>query len=438
MPNIKNNKNKYKIGLKEVSGSLIGLKYFKSGEAGDFTRIETGAAHAADFSAGIENAKKIFLILPPEIVSYKFLSYPFKLKNKKNTELLVKTSLEELTPLDAGELVILKHKLTESGLFIEYAKKNSVVDLLDKFALLNIKRNIEIYFPYSLLYKISDDLITANGNEDYASIYSFAEESYGAVIKSGTLAEIIDLKLTKEFSNGRYLKNSNSAVYDLTGKAVEIFGRPPINYAGISSGISNISADMSDYADLMFLLAKESGKNGLPHLNSDGILNKTGGSAILKNAVPVISLAFISLIIAVFLLAENYYYKNSEKNILENKINSVLSKYMPRQKVFYEPRYEIKRYYDTLEENSGGGEGGGDFLKFLKYISEEKENLKGLTVNGIDYSYNKFTFKGAVKGYKNLDELESFLKKRYSAVDVIKSYKNSEGFVKFDMSVKKR
>ncbi|MHB8292114.1 MAG: hypothetical protein ACYDEG_06585, partial [bacterium] len=116
---------------------------------------------------------------------------------------------------------------------------------------------------------------------------------------------------------------------------------------------------------------------------------------------------------------------------------TILSKYMPQQKVFYEPRYEIKHYYDKLKENNSSYSNGADFLKFLKYISDEKSNLKSLTIDNINYSYKKFNFKGKVKGYKNLHRFEIYLKKKYSSVNVIKSYNNSKGFTKFNIVLKK-
>jgi hypothetical protein len=432
-----NNKG-YKIGLKTVNGGLIGLKYFKVDEIKHFV-----PADSTNFISGVENAEKIVAILPPELVSYKFLSYPFSLKNKKNTELLVKTALEELTPLNIDEIVILKHKLSNNSLFIEYIKKKNIIDLLTKYNLLNIKKNIKIYFPYSLLYKISKGL-EINWTENSALVYDFANETYGIVIKNNIFSEIINLNyinsltaLSLENING-FDELENLTVYNLNEKCREIYGRGQVDSSKPDEFSKSTDILNSNYSDLMFLLDSENYKNNLPHLNSDTIFKKTGDySDIFSKVIPAFFLVLFALILTIFGLAENFYYKNNEKTILEKKINTILSKYMPQQKVFYEPRYEIKRYYDKLKENSSSYSGGANFLKFLKYISEEKGNLNSLTVGGINYSYNKFNFKGAVKGYKNLHRFERYLKKKYSTVDVIKSYKNSKGFVNFNIVLKK-
>jgi len=500
MQNIKN----AKIGLKIVNSSLIGLKYFR------VNKIPHFEAYLSDNNIA-ENFNKVQFILPLEMVSYKLLFYPFKLKNKKNIDSLVKTALEELTPLNIEEIVILKHRLSDGGLLIEYAKKKKIIDLLTKYNLLNTKKNIELYFPYSLLYKISKNL-ELNKIENYALIYSFADEYYGIVIKNGILNDIIDLnyitsltdikdytdlaKITglseptdiikttesiepiksaepKDLKNNLKLDSvkdfnelKNLTVIDLNKKIKEIYGdiqsdfqtgffnskesenRQDSAKSSKSSGISNIaavnskinSAEMSNYSDLMFLLAYAGNKKHLPlqHLNSNAVTKKADDSAnIFSKAIPVVFLIFLAAILTMLGLAENFYYKNSEKKILEKKINTVLSKYMPQQKVFYEPRFEIKNYYDTIKRKHDSYSSGTAFLKFLKYISDEKRNLKSLTIDNINYSYNKFNFKGKVKGYKSFHGFEIYLKKKYSSVDVIKSYKNSKGFVKFDIILKK-
>jgi hypothetical protein len=200
-----------------------------------------------------------------------------------------------------------------------------------------------------LLYKISKDL-EINEAENYALIYGFANEYYGILIKNSILNEIIDLNYINSLTD---LKNLT--VYNLNDKDREIYGNLTAN-----------SLTDSYYSDLMFLLAPSNYKNNLPHLNSDTILKKTGEhSDIFSKAIPAIFLVLLASILTVFGLAENYYYKNNEKIILEKKINNVLSKYMPQQKVFYEPKYEIKHYYDKLKENSSSYSNGANFLKFL-------------------------------------------------------------------------
>jgi len=131
------NKSTADIGIKIVNGTLSGVGRFSynssAAQAGNankgssnkgsskaagwnkrayFEELKLSGQDSGDFSLSsvLPPYKKIFLILPPEIVSFKILTYPFKLKVGSNIEMLAKTAIEELTPLNTKELIIAKHK----------------------------------------------------------------------------------------------------------------------------------------------------------------------------------------------------------------------------------------------------------------------------------------------------------------------------------------
>ena len=422
-------KNKADIGIKIVNGTVYGIESLtgkgKSGKRVYFEELQLSDQDAQDFSPALPVYRKIFFILPPEIVSFKILTYPFKLKGASNIEMLARTAIEELTPLNTEELIIVKHKLSDHILLIEYAKKETVAGLISKYSLGDL-HGLRIYFPFSVLCKIGKRFYSESG-ADLLLKYDFSDKSFAVIYKKGKVTEIIDLNFNSEKTK------TEINIIDLNAKAREIF--------------SNTN---DFYSDLIFLIDNENKKkNFIGILNDSKDLNvieyfKVSDIAVdnsssqryfyRRAAYAVLTSGLILILILTGLIEENYY-KNAEKAAISKRINLILRKYIKGRKVFYEPRYEIKSYYDKIKENSGGGNDA--FLSFLKYASEEKSNIKSLKIDSISYSFKKFDFKGSVSGYKNLHKFEIYLKKRYSTVNVIKSYKNSSGSIKFNIALKR-
>ncbi len=436
------NKNKTYIGIKIVNGTVYGVERLtdksKSGKRVYFEELRLSEQDAKVLKTALPVYRKIFFILPPEIVSFKILTYPFKLKGASNIEMLAKTAIEELTPLNVKELIVSKHKLSDHTLLVEYAKKETVADLINKYNLGDLN-DLRIYFPFSVLSKTGKRFYSEDG-ADFLLKYDFLDKSYVVIYKNGKVAEIIDLKLNNEyddeFKNNDIKAATTTNIIDLNSKAREIF-----------SGMKDF------YSDLMFLMDDERKQENflgifikmlnnskdssvLEYFKISDIIGDGSISAFYVNksaSYAVLAAGLVLIFICVGLIEKNYY-KSAEKTAISKKINLILGKYMPGQKVFYEPRYEIKSYYDKIKENSGGGNDA--FLSFLKYSSEEKGNIKSLKIDSINYSFKKFEFKGSISGYSNLHKFEIYLKKRYSTVNVIKSYKNSNGNIKFDIALK--
>ena len=448
------NKSTADIGIKIVNGTLSGVgrfSYSSAAQAGNankgssnkgsskaagwnkrayFEELKLSGQDSGDFSLSsvLPPYKKIFLILPPEIVSFKILTYPFKLKGGSNIEMLAKTAIEELTPLNTKELIIAKHKLSDHTLLIEYAKKETVAALISKYGLGDLK-GLRIYFPFSSLCKIGKRFCSEN-DDDFLLKYDFSDKSYAVIYKKGKVRDIIDLN----FNNEQAKTETN--IIDLNAKAREIFSCVNNNF----------------YSDLIFLIDGEDktknfigilndlrGLNAIEYFKVSDIIGGESSSAGYVNYKKAVYAALTAGLILIFIfigLIEEDYYKNAEKAAISKKINLILEKYIPGQKVFYEPRYEIKSYYEKIKKNSGADGGNNTFLDFLNYISKEKQNVKGLKIDEINYSFKKIDFKGIVSGYNNLHKLEVYLKKRYSAVNVIKSYKNLSGNIKFNIILK--
>ncbi len=431
-------KNTVNLGIKILNEEekIAGIKRFADGKRVYFEELHLSEQDAQDssLSSALSPYKKIFLILPPEIVSFKILTYPFKLKGASNIEMLAKTAIEELTPLNTKELIISKHKLSDHTLLIEYAKKGALAGLISKYNIENLN-GLRIYFPFSVLCKTGKRFCSEDG-ADFLLKYDFSDKSYAVIYKKGKVAEIVDLNFNKEGINDT---KSETNIIDLNSKAREIF--------------SNTN---DFYSDLMFLMDEEDKRENFINILIK-ILNNSKDSYVLEyfkvsdvfgsdsastlgiyKSASYAALAAGLILIFIFTgLIEENYYKNAEKSAISKKINLILGKYIKGQKVFYEPRYEIKSYYDKIKENFGANGGNDAFLSFLKYISKEKSNIKSLKIDEINYSFKKFDFKGGVYGYKNLHKFEIYLKKRYSTVNVIKSYKNSSGNIKFNITLKR-
>ncbi len=444
-------KNIADIGIKIVNGTVCGVERRtykgKSGKHFYFEELHPSEQDAQDLSSSavLSAYRKIFFILPLEIVSFKILTYPFKLKGDSNIEMLAKTAIEELTPLNVNELIISKNKLSDHTLLVEYAKKEIVASLINKYNLSDLN-GLRIYFPFSVLCKIGKRFYSES-DPDFLLKYGFSDKSYGVIYKKGKVSEIIDLNFNKEAFNET---KSESNIYNIASDAIDLNSKAREIFSNAKPDANNNAI----YSDLMFLMDEEGkGKNFIKNFNkilnnsqslsvleyfniSDVVRDGSASALHIHKSAPyaVLAAVLIFIFICVGLIEENYY-KSAEKTAISKKINFILEKYMPGQKIFYEPKYEIKFYYDKIKENSGGGNDA--FLSFLKYSSEEKGNIKSLKIDSINYSFKKFNFKGSISGYSNLHKFEIYLKKRYSAVNVIKSYKNSNGNIKFDITVKR-
>ena len=432
-------KNTADIGIKIVNGTVYGIERFK-GKSGDgkriyFEELQLSEQDTNRLRSALPFYRKIFIILPPEIVSFKILTYPFKLKGAINIDMLAKAAIEELTPLNSKELIISKHKLSDHTLLIEYAKKETLAGFINEYNLGNLN-GLRIYFPFSVLCKTGKRFYSESG-ADFLLKYDFSNRSYAVVYKKGKVVEIIDLNFNKENINERKSEANISNIIDLNSKAREIFSGKNDFYSDLMFLIDEDDKQENFINIFIKILNNSKDSNVLEYFKISDVMRDGSAPALhIYKSAPYAALAAGLILILIFTgLIEENYYKNAEKTAISKKIKLILQKYIHGQKVFYEPRYQIKSYYDKIKENSGGGNDA--FLSFLKYASEENGNIKSLKIDSISYSFKKFDFKGSVSGYKNLHKFEIYLKKRYSTVNVIKSYKNSSGSIKFNIALKR-
>ena len=174
-------KNIADIGIKIINGTVSGVERFtgkdKSGKRTYFEELHLLEHDAQDLGSNpvLSAYRKIFLILPPEAVSFKILAYPFKLKGATNIEMLAKTAIDELTPLNAKELIVSKHKISDHTLLIEYAKKEALAGLISKYNLGGLN-GLRIYFPFSVLCKIGKRFYSGS-DSDFLLKYGFSDKS---------------------------------------------------------------------------------------------------------------------------------------------------------------------------------------------------------------------------------------------------------------------
>ncbi len=118
-------KNIADIGIKIVNGTVYGVERWigKDGKRVYFEELQLSEQDAQDLSHALIVYRKIFIMLSPEIVYFKILTYPFKFKGVSNIEMLAKMAIEELIPLNVKERIVSKHKLSDHTLLVEYAKK---------------------------------------------------------------------------------------------------------------------------------------------------------------------------------------------------------------------------------------------------------------------------------------------------------------------------
>ena len=420
--------NTSNIAIKIANGSIYGVRRI-TGKGRKGTYFEE-LSSSQNLDLGDE---KISLILPSEIVSFKIATYPFKLNGRVNTDMLAKSAVEELTPLNTEELIILKHKISEHTLLIEYAKKKIIAELINKYNY-NKLGGMKIYFPFSTLCSIGKRFYSES-DEQFLLRYSYFNKSTGVLYRKEKVSQILDLNYEGEAAK----KEINSInTIDLNEKAREIFSSTDDIYSDLFFLIDDKQKQI--LKAFLNLAGNILNLNILEYITVSDIITKSGSFSSKNSSrkfVYAVLFAALILIFATAGLIEENYYKNAEKADISRKINLILGKYMPGQKVFYEPRYEIKSYYDGVKENYGVGGENNIFLNFLNYISEVKRSVNSLKIYQINYSFKKLNFRGSVLGYKNMHKLEVSLKQKHFVVDVLKSYKNSKGNIKFAIALKK-
>jgi hypothetical protein len=311
-------------------------------------------------------------------------------------------------------------------------------------------KSIKFHSPYSLFLRIIENLNGFDNVSDNVSdagaesggraegcmgaLYEFGEESYALCFKSGRLTDIVNA--------GPFKKTDADPLKDCGGL---------INLTNLirdskkSNGFNNLNPDLNfllenpQYIDLYFAaVLKKKDFSGFFARNES---SKKFGAALLaeKASIVKITAAVISILLIVLLYnAENYALKLREKNALSQKINSVLTHYMPQKKLFYEPKREIRRYYRKLKEKTDLGGSGSSLLNFMDSISNAKarNSFKGLKADRVYYALHSFSFSGRINGYSKLNAFEKYLKQKYNGVTVTKSDKNADGTVSFRLSVK--
>ncbi len=422
---------------------------FKTGKIQDKGRQENFLAAEADKNAnlhitenityyGINSHCQMLFILNPSSISSKILTYPFKLKGVSQTKSLSVIAIEEFTPFKPDELTFIATKISDNSILLEYIKKDDLKEISDGLELMGGGKNrVKFYFPYSLLLKIATSLKIAENGEKMAFIHNFENESYGILFDNRVLKDIVGLNL---------LSSENTKTAPLSIATLNALREYKVlylnNFKNNLKNIGNIGNDayiQGYYLDLYFLLTLK--QNELPpyataYKSDSGIFGHFG------NALPILkySSSFLIIILLTFFVwtTENYYNKLDEKNALNAKINKILRHYMPGKAVFYEPKFEIKSYYNSLKEKAGGKTKSKDILNFIRYISAYRQSIKDLKIDKIGYSLGEFSLKGSVSGYSLLNKFKSYLKNGYYRIKRVRSYKNSEGLVKFGIYLIKK
>ena len=388
---------------------------------------------AGEFSnfSGIDAASfdKLLFVLNPGSISFKILNYPFKLKGADQIRKLCAAAIEEFTPFKPDELYFIPTVTSSNSILLEYIKKDDIKEILDDLKLnWADKKRIKFYFPYSLLLKTAIFLKINEINEKAALIYNFEREFYGILFEGNKLKDVIYTGLLF------HENNENAALVDTAAAKInETYALKDYTVLYLSSFIKRDDIP-AEYLDLYFLLTLK--KDELPSYIDIYRSDKN----IFKNYLPVLkySSVFLGIILLMVLVwtTGDYYNKLNEKTVLASKIDSILKRYMPGKKYFYKPESEIRNYYRTIKQSNGSETGEKVILNLIRYVSASKQFIGDLRVKQIGYSLGRFSLKGSVGGYGSLDKLENYLKKKYSKLSMVKSYKNSQGLIKFTIYIK--
>ena len=379
--------------------------------------------------SGNQNAsvrEDIILIIPTEMISYKVLSFPFELKNAKQEYGLARTALEGLTPLDPDSLYIIANRISKNRLLVEYFKKEPS----DKIFVLkglpeNIAGKAKIYAPFFLIHSyIKDKLFEKDkslpGGEKAAGRVSVLWKP-GRVkftYSGGELEGVEELsQADADAGNFDYVIMER----ELETRILSKLAKGKKWWQRLAGGIIGNTVGGRPPAFLSYGALIRSRSGGF---NGDGIILN-----YLKK-VSLVSIAVFFVIILYFAL--NNYYNYQKIKTIQSKINKIMLKYYPGQKIFYEPGFDIKSYYDKLKSLKYSNEEGIAVLNFLKYVSGFKNyNAAGPGANAIklteiNYSFGSIDFSGETAGgAARFNNLLSYLKSRYARVKVIKSHGKS-------------
>lgn len=373
-------------------------------------------------SQNIRSITEATCILPADFISFKILTFPFRLKSAKQINSLIGPAIEEQNPLPLGDLGIAFTRLGDNSVLVEYARKdklNKITAEIDSLISRIFKNNggkvrIKLLSPYSLLYKIATGsggvLNPSSGTPedtgDIAAVYRFHGNNFGILVEKGILKDILNLNIP--FNEERL-------------KAAE------------QSGINVIypGKDLKSYLN---------GNNAIKRKDMPGFFG-TGPSVpvkgisgyIVKNYRIIFAFSVIFFILTALGTAwqiESMSLKSKERTVLREKMDSILGKYLPGQKFFFEPRFDIKNYYDSLKTNSSSESAGKHFLDMFKYVSAFKPSVNNLKITKIGYSLGRFDITGTVEDYNSLNKLEKYLEGKYSSVNVVNSEK-TESAVSF-------
>ncbi len=402
---------------------------------------ESGVSQEETRLKAFNAAKEPYCILPAVLVSFKIFDFPFRLKNGRQILSLIIPALEEQSPVSAEDLYVAFTKLNDNSVLAEYIRKDKLGKIRAGLAGLTGRTDIRFFSPYSLLYKISAELNSAerkensaftlegNGGANGGSAYPSASVSVSGTFDSAVVYRSGAYYLGLLFENGN-LKDIVNFNLPFNSGLLE-------TPAYLNAKVIYIEKELRTY---MY------GNGAIKRKNLPGSFAAAGSSAkkgfagyFLLNAEKVFIFSLIFLILTVMgavWQAQSLGMKSGEKAVLQNKINSILSAYMPGQKIFYEPRTEIKQYYDSVKKNSLSENAGIHFLNLLNYASAFKPAVKGFGIDKMDYSAGRFSLTGTVPDYKSLNKLEKYLKEKYSGVTAANPVKTEAG-VSFTVYLKK-
>lgn len=370
----------------------------------------------------------INLLLPTCIVSYKILLFPFELKNERRYEGLARTALEGLIPLSLEDVYIIVNRISNNRLLVEYFTKKSLEKVFAGNGILdNIrkKKKIRIYAPFFL-------------------IQSYIKNMLSAALSAGTGNDKISVTWKPLIENGLNCSTMSETcvnfVYSAAGELEEIKefdAGSGLNKVNVQNGHIIINEPEAGVVALTSFLKNKKRLTGLtggglsPKFISyeyEGLSGKGGLDGGLKNLKKIaISSIAILLLVSVY-LGVGYYYKLQEVKTIQSKIKTVLLKYYPGRKVFYEPRFEIKSYYDKLKSARYSSKEALNILNFLNYLSKFKySGAAGVVINlkSISYSFGSINFSGRISGgNRGFNNLLGYLKNHYETLKVVKSGEN--------------
>lgn len=368
-------------------------------------------------SKKLRSAADVICILPADFISFKILTFPFKLKNSKQIANLIGPAIEEQNPVPLSELGLAFTKINDFSILVEYARKDKINKLLEEIELINgsiFKREkagirVKLLSPYSLLYKIvlekikrhespSDDAVSRT-----TAVYNLNGNNFGILLENRVVNDIMNLNLP---FNSERLKTA-----ELSG-AETIF----------------LELDLSSYLHGADSLKRKDmpGFFGMGHsAPTKGLSGYVVGN---YRKIFAFSIAFFILsFLWTAWQAGSVHAKLNERDMLNKKIGLILKTYLIGQNVFLEPKFDIKNYYDSLKKNTSSESAGKHFLDMFQYISSFKPSAGSLKINKLGYSLGRYNISGTIADYNSLNRFEKYLGGKYSKVNVVNSEKTESG-----------